>query len=166
MTVPGNFGTVGRVTPCAPAWRTSWRLSGTAAINRPQSRHTMRWPGRTEHRASVWTARALAPLCTARQRGHSLGLRPFPFWNSGLEHFHQTCSDVLGPEEPRSFWFLTSFQLCDRVFNPAHSPKPRQKSRILAAHRYIFSVNALTALAVHALESGPEASALQMLREV
>ena len=30
-----------------------------------------------------------------------------------------------------------------RVFKPASSLKPRQKSKILAAHRYIFSVNAL-----------------------
>jgi hypothetical protein len=28
-------------------------------------------------------------------------------------------------------------------FEPAPSPKPRQKPKILAAHRYIFSVNAL-----------------------
>src|SRR6185437_11453682 len=28
-------------------------------------------------------------------------------------------------------------------FKPAPSPKPRQKPKILAAHRYIFSVNAL-----------------------
>ncbi|MEI6078786.1 MAG: hypothetical protein WCS94_24640, partial [Verrucomicrobiota bacterium] len=30
-----------------------------------------------------------------------------------------------------------------RVFKPAPSLKPRQKPKILAAHRYIFSVNAL-----------------------
>jgi hypothetical protein len=29
------------------------------------------------------------------------------------------------------------------LFKPAPSPKPRQKSKILAAHRYIISVNAL-----------------------
>jgi hypothetical protein len=39
--------------------------------------------------------------------------------------------------------FLASFQLSYRVFKPAPSLKPRQKTKILAAHRYIFSVNAL-----------------------
>jgi hypothetical protein len=29
------------------------------------------------------------------------------------------------------------------LFKPASSPKPRRKSKILAAHRYIISVNAL-----------------------
>src|SRR6185437_21585 len=47
-----------------------------------------------------------------------------------------------GFDEQRSFWFLASFRLSHRVFKPAPSPKPRQKSKILAAHRYIFSVNA------------------------
>jgi hypothetical protein len=41
------------------------------------------------------------------------------------------------------FWLLASFRLSHRVFKPAPSPKPRQKPKILAAHRYIFSVNAL-----------------------
>jgi hypothetical protein len=39
-----------------------------------------------------------------------------------------------------------SFQLSRRVFKPAPSPKPRQKPKFLAAHRYIFSVNALAAI--------------------
>jgi hypothetical protein len=38
---------------------------------------------------------------------------------------------------------LASFPLSDRVFKPAPSLKPRQKPKILTAHRYIFSVNAL-----------------------
>src|SRR5438105_2137543 len=46
-------------------------------------------------------------------------------------------------DEQRSFWFLASFRLRYRVFKPAPSPKPRQKPKILAARRYIFSVNVL-----------------------
>jgi hypothetical protein len=42
--------------------------------------------------------------------------------------------------------FLALFWLSYRVFKPAPSPKPRQKPKILAAHRYIFSVNALDAV--------------------
>jgi len=38
---------------------------------------------------------------------------------------------------------LALFQLSCRVFKPAPSLKPRQKPKILAAHRYLFSVNAL-----------------------
>ena len=45
---------------------------------------------------------------------------------------------------PRSFWLLAAFRLSYRVaMEPAPSPKPCQKPKILAAHRYIFSVNAL-----------------------
>jgi hypothetical protein len=42
-----------------------------------------------------------------------------------------------------SFWVLASFRLSLRVFKPAPSPKPHQNPKILAAHRYIFFVNAL-----------------------
>ena len=44
--------------------------------------------------------------------------------------------------QQRSFWFLASFRLSDRVFKPAPSPKPRQQSKIPAPPRYIISVNA------------------------
>jgi hypothetical protein len=39
------------------------------------------------------------------------------------------------------FWLR--FGSVTGFFKPAPSPKPRQKPKILAAHRYIFSVNAL-----------------------
>jgi hypothetical protein len=42
-----------------------------------------------------------------------------------------------GYGETSRFGSVTGF------FKPAPSPKPRQKSKILAAHRYIISVNAL-----------------------
>ena len=46
---------------------------------------------------------------------------------------------------PRSFWLLAAFRLSYRVtMEPVPSPKPCQKPKILAAHRYIFSVNALS----------------------
>jgi hypothetical protein len=41
------------------------------------------------------------------------------------------------------FGFWRRFGSVTGFFKPAPSPKPRQKSKILAAHRYIFSVNAL-----------------------
>jgi hypothetical protein len=42
------------------------------------------------------------------------------------------------------FGFWLRFGSVTGFFKPAPSPKPRQKPKILAAHRYIFSVNALT----------------------
>jgi hypothetical protein len=48
-----------------------------------------------------------------------------------------------GLDEWLSFWFSASFRLSHRFFKPAPSPKPRQKPKILATHRYVFSVNAL-----------------------
>ena len=41
------------------------------------------------------------------------------------------------------FGFWPRFSSVTGFFKPAPSPKPRQKPKILAAHRYIFSVNAL-----------------------
>src|SRR6185312_13642837 len=41
------------------------------------------------------------------------------------------------------FDFWLRFGSVTGFFKPAPSPKPRQKSKILAAHRYIISVNAL-----------------------
>jgi len=41
------------------------------------------------------------------------------------------------------FDFWLRFGSVTGLFKPAPSPKPRQKPKILAAHRYIFSVNAL-----------------------
>jgi len=45
----------------------------------PAVQNSSRWPGRTELRASVWTARALAPLCAPR--GNEVTA-----WDGG--HFH------------------------------------------------------------------------------
>jgi hypothetical protein len=60
-----------------------------------------------------------------------------------LEHIHKSCSTA--PEVLRTAVFsvfgFVSAQL-QGVLQPAPSPKPRQKPKILAAHRYIFSVNA------------------------
>src|SRR6185312_17241842 len=41
------------------------------------------------------------------------------------------------------FDFWLRFGSVTGFFKPAPSPKPRQKPKILAPHRYIFSVNAL-----------------------
>jgi hypothetical protein len=41
------------------------------------------------------------------------------------------------------FGFWLRFGSVTGFFKPALSPKPRQKPKFLAAHRYIFSVNAL-----------------------
>jgi hypothetical protein len=41
------------------------------------------------------------------------------------------------------FGFWLRFGSVTGFFKPAPSPKPRQTPKILAAHRYIFSVNAL-----------------------
>jgi len=41
------------------------------------------------------------------------------------------------------FGFWLCFGSVTGFFKPAPSPKPRQKPKILAAHRYIFYVNAL-----------------------
>jgi hypothetical protein len=46
------------------------------------------------------------------------------------------------------FGFWLRFGSVTGLFKPAPSPKPRQKSKILAAHRYIISVNALDARSV------------------
>ena len=74
------------------------------------------------------------------------------FHGAGLEHFHQICSDELRTGKPRSFWLLAAFRLSYRVrLNLRLRRRPmigttRQKPKILAAHRYIFSVNALIAV--------------------
>jgi hypothetical protein len=44
------------------------------------------------------------------------------------------------------FGFWRRFGSVTGFFKPVPLPKPRQKPKILAAHRYIFSVNALSAL--------------------
>jgi hypothetical protein len=40
------------------------------------------------------------------------------------------------------FGFRLRFSSVTELFKPAPSPKPRPKPKIVAAHRYIFSVNA------------------------
>ena len=63
--------------------------------------------------------------------------------SAALEHFQKSCSDVLiGPIESGLFGLWLRFGSVTGFFKPAPSPKPRQKPKILAAHRYIFSVNA------------------------
>jgi tetratricopeptide (TPR) repeat protein len=60
------------------------------------------------------------------------------------EHFPQSCSaglKVLPYSGLLGCWLR--FGSVTGFFKPAPSPKPRQKPKILAAHRYIFSVNAL-----------------------
>jgi hypothetical protein len=79
-----------------------------------------------------------------------------------LEHFHQSCSDELdlGGSGLFGFWLPPSPRLrrTGRLSSvagfckPAPSPKPRQKPKILAAHRYIFSVNALVIKTVSPLQ--------------
>jgi hypothetical protein len=66
----------------------------------------------------------------------------------GLEHFHQSCSDGLILTEGGLLGFWLRFRSVKGFFKPAPSRKPmigtaRHKPQILAAHRYIFSVNAL-----------------------
>ena len=61
-----------------------------------------------------------------------------------LEHFSQSCSDglmVLTDSGLLGFWLR--FRSVTGFFKPAPSQNPRHKPKILAAHRYIFSVNAL-----------------------
>jgi hypothetical protein len=49
----------------------------------------------------------------------------------------------MGLTAARIFGFRLRFSFVTGFFKPAPSPKPRPKPKILAAHRYIFSVNAL-----------------------
>jgi hypothetical protein len=49
----------------------------------------------------------------------------------------------MGPADSGLLGFWLRFGSITGFFKPAPSPKPRQKPKILAAHRYIFSVNAL-----------------------
>jgi hypothetical protein len=61
-----------------------------------------------------------------------------------VEHFPQSCSDgprVLTDSGLLGFWLR--FRSVAGFFKPAPSRKPRHKPKILAVHRYIFSVNAL-----------------------
>jgi len=60
-----------------------------------------------------------------------------------LERFHKCCSGVLFLVETAVFLIFGFVSAQSQGFKPAPSPKPRQKSKILAAHRYIISVNAL-----------------------
>src|SRR5262249_13436767 len=58
-------------------------------------------------------------------------------------HFHKSRSDVSrDPMDRGLFGFWFRFASVTGFFEPAPSPKPRQNPKILAAHRYIFSVNA------------------------
>ena len=71
-----------------------------------------------------------------------------------LEHFPQSCSAglmVLTDSGLLGFWLR--FGSVAGFFKPAPSPKPRQKPKILAVHRYIFSVNALAVAAL--VQIGP-----------
>jgi hypothetical protein len=65
-------------------------------------------------------------------------------YDRDLEHFHQSCSGGLEVCETAVFLPL-GFVLArlQGSFEPAPSPKPHPKSKMLAAHRNIFSVNAL-----------------------
>jgi hypothetical protein len=58
-------------------------------------------------------------------------------------HFHQSCNDGLKWADSGLFGFWRRFGSVTGFFKPAPSPKPCQKPKTLAAHRYIFSVNAL-----------------------
>jgi enterochelin esterase-like enzyme len=60
-----------------------------------------------------------------------------------LEHFHQSCSAVPGHLRCGLFGLGLRFGSVTGFFKPAPSPKPRPSPKILAAQRYIFSVNAL-----------------------
>jgi hypothetical protein len=59
------------------------------------------------------------------------------------EHFHQSCSDEPKTTTSGLFGFWFRFGSVTGFCKPAPSPKPRQPPKILAAHRHIFSVNAL-----------------------
>jgi len=62
-----------------------------------------------------------------------------------LEHFHKCCSAAgAGGREAVFLTFDIVSAQSQGSFEPAPSPKPRQKSKILAPLRYIISVNALT----------------------
>ena len=55
-----------------------------------------------------------------------------------LEHFHQCCSDALEALIGSGvFGFWLRFGSVTGFFKPAPSPKPRQKPKTLAPHRYI-----------------------------
>jgi hypothetical protein len=56
------------------------------------------------------------------------------------------------------FDFWLRFGSVTGFCKPAPLPKPRQKSKILAAHRYIISVNALNALLEKILEGDDDVS--------
>ena len=61
-----------------------------------------------------------------------------------LEHFHKCCSDAVGAKGGSGlFGFWLRFGSVTGPLGHASSPKPRQKPKILAPHRYIISVNAL-----------------------
>jgi hypothetical protein len=66
-------------------------------------------------------------------------------WGFCLEHFPQSCSAELGIRVDRGlFDFWRRFgSVAGWPMEPAPSPKPGQKSKILAAQHCIFSVNAL-----------------------
>jgi Ca2+-binding EF-hand superfamily protein len=64
-----------------------------------------------------------------------------------LEHFSQICSAGLRVlTDSGLLGFRLRFGSVTGFFKPAPSPKPRQQPKILAARRYIFSVNALAIL--------------------
>jgi len=89
------------------------------------------------------TARETRAIPFFQLHGSGLSLHPKPIL-AALEHFHKRCSDVvIGPIDGGLFGFWLRFGSVTGFCKPAPSPKPRQKPKILAAHRYIFSVNAL-----------------------
>ena len=60
-----------------------------------------------------------------------------------LEHFRQSRGAGLKSKDGGLFAFGLRFGSVTGFFKPAPSPKPRPKAKILAAQRYVFSVNAL-----------------------
>jgi len=57
-----------------------------------------------------------------------------------LERFHKRCNRWgVCCKDSGLFYFWRRFGTVTRFFKPVPSPKPRQKSKILAAHRYIIS---------------------------
>ena len=83
----------------------------------------------------------------------------FGFGSRDLEHFHECCSDALEALIGSGvFGFWLRFGSVTGFFKPAPSPKPRQKPKTLAPHRYIISVNALKVRRVFHLKTATEDS--------
>jgi len=73
----------------------------------------------------------------------TLTLKQPGFLELFLEHFDQSCSAGWDPRDSGLFGLGLRFGSVTGCFKPAPSPKPRPRPKILAAQRYIFSVNAL-----------------------